>query len=85
MNLGSILDNGANFGADCTADAQERLMTNMRQYIVFIILWSGVFCYDVLKKCFVRREETTSSSDGIIISRRIFGEEKAIGTDIDDD
>jgi nitric oxide reductase subunit B len=33
MNLGSILGNGAYFGADYTADAQERMVTNMREYV----------------------------------------------------
>ncbi|MFB6134405.1 MAG: cbb3-type cytochrome c oxidase subunit I, partial [Halanaeroarchaeum sp.] len=33
MNHGSILGNGAYFGSDYTADAQERLVTNMREYV----------------------------------------------------
>ncbi|MFB6122304.1 MAG: nitric-oxide reductase large subunit [Haloferacaceae archaeon] len=52
---------------------------------ILIILGSGVFCYDVLKKRFVRREETTPSSGGTIISRRIFGEEAETGVDVGDD
>ena len=52
---------------------------------ILVILGSSVFCYDVLKKRFVRREDTTPSSDRTIISRRIFGEEKESGVDIGDD
>jgi nitric oxide reductase subunit B len=33
MNLGSVLGNGAYFGYDYTADAQERMVTNMREYV----------------------------------------------------
>ncbi|MCD2203715.1 nitric-oxide reductase large subunit [Halobacterium sp. KA-6] len=52
---------------------------------ILIILGSGIFCYDVLKKRFVRREETDTSSDGTIISRRIFGEDEDQGVDLNDD
>ncbi|MFB6160730.1 MAG: cbb3-type cytochrome c oxidase subunit I, partial [Haloferacaceae archaeon] len=33
MNHGTVLGNGAYFGADYTADAQERLVTNTRRYV----------------------------------------------------
>ncbi len=39
---------------------------------VMILLGSGLFAYDVLKKRFVRREETAPSADGTVISRRVF-------------
>jgi len=33
MNHGSVLGNGAYFGPDYTADAQDRLVSNMREYV----------------------------------------------------
>ncbi|MFC7165602.1 nitric-oxide reductase large subunit [Halospeciosus flavus] len=51
---------------------------------ILIILGSAVFCYDVLKKRFVRREEIEPVTGGTIISRRIFGEDEDVGAELDD-
>jgi len=45
----------------------------------------GIFCYDVLKKRFVRRDATAPAEDGTVISRRIFGESEEAGAEISDD
>ncbi|WP_435129845.1 nitric-oxide reductase large subunit [Halobaculum sp. D14] len=52
---------------------------------VLLILGAVVFCYDVVKKRFVRREAATDVADGTIISRRIFGADEDAGVDIGDD
>ncbi|GAA0302112.1 hypothetical protein GCM10009066_15250 [Halarchaeum salinum] len=49
-----------------------------------LILGTALFCYDVLKKRFVRREPTVApGDDGTVISRRVFGEDADAGTDLD--
>ncbi|GGL42357.1 nitric oxide reductase subunit B [Halarchaeum grantii] len=50
---------------------------------VLLILGTALFSYDVLKKRFVRRDPTAASSDGTVISRRIFDE--GAGAESDDD
>lgn len=52
---------------------------------VLVILGAGLFSYDVVKKRFVRREETAPTAGGTVISRRIFGEEDDQGIDLGDD
>ncbi|WP_049997190.1 nitric-oxide reductase large subunit [Halococcus sediminicola] len=52
---------------------------------VLIILGAAVFGYDVVRKRFVRREETAATPGGTIISRRILGEEADTGRSLDDD
>jgi len=51
---------------------------------ILIIVGASVFGYDVLKKRFVRREESDTVSNGTIISRRIFAEDDT-GADLDED
>ncbi|WP_049947535.1 nitric-oxide reductase large subunit [Candidatus Halobonum tyrrellensis] len=52
---------------------------------VLVILGAAVFSYDVVKKRFVRREETTATSGGTVVSRRLFGDEEDAGTELGDD
>jgi len=52
---------------------------------ILIILGAALFCTDVLKKRFVRREEpTTATSGGTVISRRVFGEDTDTSHELDD-
>ncbi|WP_435101614.1 nitric-oxide reductase large subunit [Halarchaeum sp. P4] len=52
---------------------------------VLLILGTALFCYDVLKKRFVRREVTAPTTDGTVISRRVFGEDEDASPDLGDD
>jgi nitric oxide reductase subunit B len=40
---------------------------------VLLIAGTGLFCYDVLKKRLVKREQVADATGGTPISRRIFG------------
>ena len=51
---------------------------------ILIILGAAVFSYDVVRKRFVRREETPATSGGTIISRRILGEDADTEQSLDD-
>lgn len=52
---------------------------------ILIILGAAVFSYDVVRKRFVRRDETAATSGGTVISRRILRGEDDIGQELDDD